>query len=130
MTKTNINDICDEIYNNCVKAGWYTDVKTGQSLVGSRNVPEMLMLMVSEISEAMEGYRKNLKDDKLPQYSAVSVELADLFIRMGDLVGYLKAIGYDSMEDFDKIIEEKRLYNAQRSDHKMENRKAGGGKQF
>lgn len=128
ITKTNINEICDEMYQNCVEAGWYTDIKTGERLV--MNIPERLMLMVSEISEAMEAYRKSTQDDKLPQYSGMSVELADLFIRMCDLVGYLKDIGYPDMEDFDKIVQEKRWYNAQRADHKMENRKAKGGKLF
>lgn len=128
ITKTKINEICDEMYQNCVEAGWYHDIHSGAPLV--MNIPERLMLMVSEISEAMEAHRKNLKDDKLPQYSGMAVELADLFIRMCDLVGYLKDIGYDSMEDFDKIIQEKRWYNAKREDHKVENRKAEGGKAF
>lgn len=128
ITKTNINEICDEMYQNYVEAGWYTNIKTGERLV--MNIPERLMLMVSEISEVMEAYRKNAQDDKLPQYSGVSVELADLFIRMCDLIGYLKDIGYPDMEDFDKIVQEKRWYNAKREDHKMENRKAEGGKQF
>lgn len=39
------------------RAGWYTDLTTGKAL--DRNVPEMLCLIHSEISEAMEGYRKS-----------------------------------------------------------------------
>jgi hypothetical protein len=128
ITKTNINEICDEMYNNCVEAGWYTNIETNERLV--MNVPERLMLMVSEISEAMEAYRKNLKDDKLPQYSGLSVEMADLFIRMADFIGYMKDIGYADMEDIDKIIEEKRRYNAERADHKVENRLSANVKKF
>lgn len=49
-----------------------------------RNLGEMLMLAVSELSEALEGHRKNLPDDKLPHRSMVEVELADFIIRMLD----------------------------------------------
>ena len=45
-----------------IEAGWWTDVRTGESLLGKdeygrdkRNVPEMLCLIHSEVSEAMEG---------------------------------------------------------------------------
>ena len=44
---------------------WWLDLKTGAPL--DRNIPEMLMLIVSEIAEAMEGHRKDLIDDKLPK---------------------------------------------------------------
>ena len=56
MRKT-INELCQEIHEDNVKAGWWTDPKTGQSIKETRNVPEMLMLIVSEVSEAMEGCR-------------------------------------------------------------------------
>ena len=45
---------------------------------------ERFMLMVSELSEAMEGHRKNLKDDKLPEFPMLYVELADTIIRVMD----------------------------------------------
>lgn len=45
---------------------------------------ERFMLMVSELAEAMEGDRKELKDDKLPQYPMLWVELADTVIRVMD----------------------------------------------
>lgn len=125
ITKTNINEIIDEIHDENVKAGWHHDIVTGKQIT---NVPEKMMLMVSEISEALEAFRKDLKDDKLPQYNGVMVELADLFIRMGDLLGYLKTQGYEA--DFDQIIYDKRLFNAERPDHKKENRLGANGKKF
>ncbi len=129
ITKTNINDIIDEIFNNNVIAGWYTDPKTGERIV--RNVPEMMMLMVSEISEAMEGYRKKLQDDKMPEVSMVAAEMGDVFIRWADLCGYLKSLNYPDMDQMDEVIEKKRHYNANRSDHKLENRKNDpNGKDF
>lgn len=45
---------------------------------------ERFMLMVSELAEAMEGDRKSLADDHLPQYPMIWVELADCVIRVMD----------------------------------------------
>lgn len=103
------------------KAGWYTNPTTGLAL--ERNVPEMLCLIHSEISEAMEGYRKNLPDDKLPHRRMIEVELADAMIRIGDLATYLGC-------DLGGAIVEKMAFNATREDHKLEARKAAGGKAF
>jgi len=125
ITKTDINKIIEEIHDENLKAGWHHDMVTGEQIT---NVPEKMMLMVSEISEALEAFRKDLKDDKLPQYDGVTVELADLFIRMGDLLGYLKTAGFDA--DFDQIVYDKRVFNSQREDHKLENRMSANGKKF
>lgn len=102
-------------------AGWYTDINTGEAK--ERNKGEMLCLIHSEISEAMEGIRKNLQDDKLPHRPMGEVELADALIRIFDFAGYC---GYDLAG----AVAEKIDYNAKRADHKIENRKADGGKQF
>lgn len=111
-------------------SGWWTDLKTGQDLTVPGddgrprfNVPEKLCLIHSEISEGMEGHRKNLPDDKLPHRSMLEVELADAVIRIFDLAGGLGL-------DVGGAIAEKLAFNAQRADHKPENRKAEGGKAF
>ena len=71
MNKVKINELVNEIHDNNVKSGWWTNLQTGESLKSKqgetpkRNIPEMLCLIHSEISEAMEGHRKNLMDDKL-----------------------------------------------------------------
>jgi NTP pyrophosphatase (non-canonical NTP hydrolase) len=113
-----------------VDAGWWTDPKTGETLVGKdehgrdrRNVPEMLCLIHSEVSEAMEGYRKSLPDDKLPYRSMFEVELADVLIRIFDLAG---AHGLDLAG----AVAEKTAFNLNRADHKLENRIKAGGKAF
>jgi NTP pyrophosphatase (non-canonical NTP hydrolase) len=116
-----LNDLRDHCYNAALTAGWYHDVNTGEPLV--RNKGEMFMLMVSEISEAMEGARKNKKDDHLPNRPSEEVELGDAVIRIMDFCGYHKL-------DIAGAIREKMAYNKQRADHKPEARKAAGGKAF
>jgi NTP pyrophosphatase (non-canonical NTP hydrolase) len=108
-----IQDIC---FNTSRGAGWWNDVNPG-------TVPTKLCLIHSEISEAMEGYRKDLMDDKLPHRKAIEVELADAVIRIGDLAGYLGL-------DVGGALDEKMAYNAVREDHKPEVRAAAGGKKF
>ena len=105
-------------------AGWWNDLQTGAPLVDRPHVVgEKLMLIVSEVSEAMEGHRKGLVDDKLPHRPMVEVELADAVIRIADLAG---ALGLD----LGGAIAEKMEYNRNRPDHKPENRKADGGKKY
>lgn len=113
-------------------AGWWNDPKTGQDFkaeviagtrLGKALVAEKLALIHSEISEAMEGHRKGLQDDKLPHRKAIEVELADAVIRIGDLAG---ALGLD----LGGAIAEKMAFNAVRPDHKKEARTAGGGKAY
>lgn len=64
---------------------WWHDPATGAKL--DRNMGEMLMLVVSEIAECMEGERKDLMDDHLPHRKMAEVELADAIIRLADIVG-------------------------------------------
>jgi len=100
---------------------WWHDPTTGARL--NRNRGELLCLIHSEISECMEGERKNLPDDKLPHRRMAEVELADALIRIFDYAG---AFGYD----LDGAVAEKREFNAHRADHKAEARLAPGGKAF
>lgn len=104
-----------------VEAGWWTDLDTGKPK--ERNIGELLCLIHSEISEAMEGHRKNLMDDKLPHRSMLEVELADAVIRIADLAGKLEL-------DVGGAIAEKMAFNAIRPDHKIETRKLADGKKY
>ena len=113
-----LTEVC---HSASVKAGWWNDLVTGEKL--NRNVPELLMLVVSEISEAMEGYRKNLMDDKLLHRKMMEVELADAVIRIFDLAG---SQGFD----LGSAIEEKMAYNLVREDHQKESRMGENGKKF
>lgn len=115
----NLNDYAAECHENNIK--WWEDIDTGAPL--KRNKGELLMLIVSEIAECMEGERKDLMDDKLPHRKMAEVELVDALIRIFDYAG---AHGYDLQGAY----EEKTAYNKVREDHKHEARKIAGGKQF
>jgi len=88
-----------------------------------RPIPALLMLVVSEVAEAMEGDRKKLMDDKLPHRSMFEVELADVIIRILDIAGKHNL-------DLGGAVLEKVQYNATREDHKPENRLQEGGKAY
>ena len=100
---------------------WWRDPTTGEKIF--RNRPEMMMLMVSEIAEAMEGFRKNLMDDKLPHRKMETVEMADLLIRLLDYVG-------EFHPDFGEAVVEKMIYNRTREDHTNAHRLGPNGKKF
>ena len=104
-------------------AGWWNESDPKTSKANPLHFSNKLCLVHSEISEAMEGDRKNLMDDKLPHRSMREVELADAVIRIFDLAG-----GYDM--DLAGAIVEKLQYNSTRADHKPENRAALGGKSY
>ena len=156
-----------------------------------RDKAECLALVISELSEALEGERKGLIDDKLPHRLMAEVEMADAVIRLLDLAGgyriplgmcqaerpsdlwkgkgksfcelddhkpraifeimrmvtkigdstvegiwitlaihmieaYCKKHNYDLMGAY----EEKIAFNKVREDHKLETRRADGGKKF
>lgn len=119
--KDQINELVKTCFEASKKAGWHTNIETGELL--NRNKGEMLMLVVSEVAEAMEGERKGLQDDHLPNRPMAEVELADAVIRICDYAGMW---GYD----LGGAIVEKLAYNATRSDHKIENRLKDNGKKW
>lgn len=118
-----VNNLVLECYGASYKAGWWTDPATGDHINAVSLVPTKLCLIHSEISEALEGARKDKMDDHLPHRKSIEVELADAVIRICDLAG---ALGLD----LGRALVEKMRYNAQRADHKMSNRAASGGKKF
>ena len=93
----------------------------------NKNIGELLMLVVSELGEALEahrknrftkvkwleGYEKDLKTSDFPLVFERSIkdtfedEIADVFIRLFDLCGYLGI-------DIEKYIKAKMAYNKTR----------------
>ena len=114
-----LNEIAERIHEANKK--WWLDLETGEQL--KRNVGEMLMLMTSELAEALEGHRKNLMDDHLPERKMFEVELADCLIRILDTAAGMGL-------DIGGAFVEKMRYNSTRHDHTVEGRKAIGGKAY
>ncbi len=102
---------------------WWQDPVTGARI--ERNKGELLALIHSEVSEALEGERKNLMDDKLPQHKMAPVELVDALIRILDYLA-----GHHPDCDVQEIFEQKMSYNSTRSDHSHAARLQANGKKF
>lgn len=115
----NLNELSAKVHQANIK--WWRDIETGEPI--KRNKGELLALIHSEISEALEGERKNLMDDKLPHRKMAEVELVDAIIRILDYAG---GFGYDLQGAFDEKME----YNRTRADHQHANRRVPGGKVF
>lgn len=125
-----VNFMTTTCYHASKDAGWWTDIETGEDV---RTWPPKffklwcgtkMALMAGEIvGEALEGVRKGTMDDKLPHRTSEEVELADAFIRICEYAGGRGL-------DLGGAIAEKLAFNAQRADHKIENRVATGGKTF
>ena len=99
-----------------IDAGWFDGLP--------RNPGEQCALIHSEVSEALEGFRKGCMDDHLPNRRMAEVEFADVMIRIAGYGG--GELGFD----LGGATLEKLAYNRNRADHKLENRNAEGGKKF
>lgn len=114
---------------HAANAKWWFDPETGEDV---RTWPPKflklwvctkLLLITTEVGEGTEGYRKDKMDDHLPERKSLEVELADAWIRIGDLAGGMGL-------DLGGAVRDKLSYNAQRVDHTHAHRLAQGGKSF
>lgn len=99
-----LKELCEKAHSMSRDKGWY-DVPHDR-----RNVGEMLMLIVTELSEAMECYRNDAMQNHLchnGKPEGFPSEIADAVIRIGDLCGHLGI-------DLDAAVAEKMAYNATR----------------
>ena len=121
-TKDFINNLSKEIHRANKNKGFWEDreniphmmeeldgyfSKDKIEAVQKAFIAQMLALINSEISEALEADRKDLMDDKLPNRLGLEVELADAFIRICDM-----AVGLSM--DLGGAVEEKLAYNTTR----------------
>lgn len=101
MIKTNLCELAKQIYEANKAKGFWSDN------VSDRNRGELIALVHSELSEALEADRKQLKDDHLPEYDGFDVELVDALIRLFDMFGAYNI-------PLDEILQKKLQYNAAR----------------
>lgn len=85
----NLIELQNKIHAQNKEMGWWDEPRPFSTFV---------CLFHSELSEAMEGDRKGLMDDHLPQYPMFQVELADFVIRCLDWLGSVKANDYGQTE--------------------------------
>lgn len=102
------NKVFTELYLEC----FFNDVmyltKKHKAWDKEKSVSQKLLLVVSEISEALEGMREGNKMDKhLPTIPNLNVEIADAVIRLLDLSHSLGI-------DLGKALTEKMAFNAKR----------------
>ncbi len=97
-----INSLCERSYRTARLKGWWDY---------ERDIPHVLALVHSEVSEALEAYRSNKletwkrESDSKPE--GFAYELADILIRVADLSKHLDI-------DLEKAIEEKLNFNSTR----------------
>lgn len=105
-----INELIKESHGNSRSKGFWD----GHANATSACIPEKLMLIVSELSEALEEHRGGhapthtyFNPDKPTKPEGIPSELADVMIRVADLAG---AFGID----LESAIRAKMAYNASR----------------
>lgn len=93
------NKLSEEIHKDCVDAGWWDKFNPK-----SKRYPLATMLVLTEYAEAVEGDRKSLADDHLPEYDMRAVELADAAIRLLDQAGAMD-IQFQARSVMEHLIE-------------------------
>lgn len=102
-----LSKLCTDIHARNVAANWWTDLSTNEDILATRNRPELMMLVVSEVTEADSGLEGNLMDDKLPHLPMFDVELADVAIRLCDMIGAEESLHGPLAFDFDEAVNKK-----------------------
>lgn len=105
------------------ESGWWKEYDEMPLEYRKHFIAGKIALMHSELSEGLEGYRKDKMDEHLPHMRNLAVEYADCIIRILDQAEQLGL-------DIESAVIEKMAYNQVRPDHKIENREAAGGKKL
>ena|SRR5260221_246148 len=116
MQDLTMSELIKESYETAVEKGWWAE---GEGT--DRSIGMALMLMVSELSEALEEHRNGKALDEIwyqpnGKPEGIPVELADVMIRIADLVGHYKM-------PLERALREKLAYNKTR-EYRHGNKKA------
>jgi NTP pyrophosphatase (non-canonical NTP hydrolase) len=96
-----LNDICEQAHEIAVDKGFWDS---------QRNIPEILCLIHSEVSEALEDLRHGNMEETVAEDGKINglpSELADIIIRVADLAEALNI-------DLEAVVLRKMAYNATR----------------
>lgn len=96
-----LNEMAKEFHALAIEKGWYDGDK--------RTVPELLCLIHSEVSEALDEYRNGNMNTYFSgvKPDGFDIEVADIIIRILDICAYLEI-------NIDKAIKVKHEYNKTR----------------
>ena len=89
------NVLSERVHDTAVDKGWWEDRDTMISIGYAHseragkfaelmNASNLVALEHSELSEGLEGMRKSLMDDKIPEFTMEEAEAADVVIRLMD----------------------------------------------
>ena len=96
-----LDDLAERVHNNAIEKGFWD--RTADPIF----VAKQMMMIVSEVSEAMEAVRKEMVPDQ------ISDEFADIIIRTLDLYAGMVEAGYVK-KSLDYAIKEKMERNTHR----------------
>jgi NTP pyrophosphatase (non-canonical NTP hydrolase) len=96
-----LDELAEEIHKNAVAKGFWD--RAADEIF----VTKQMMMIVSEVVEAMEVIRKDMDEEKLAD------EFADIIIRTLDLYAGLVEAGY-TKESLDYAVKRKMEYNSKR----------------
>jgi NTP pyrophosphatase (non-canonical NTP hydrolase) len=95
------DDLAEEIHKNAIEKGFWD--RPADPIF----IAKQMMMIVSEVSEAMEAVRKEMDPDQ------ISDEFADIIIRTLDLYAGIAEAGYVK-KSLDYAVKEKMQYNSTR----------------
>lgn len=118
-----LQSIANKLDGLAKERGWDDDMPEPGTKMDILHRATDIALFHSEVSEMLEGVRKNTYDDHIPEYLTEEAEAADIVIRV------LHYVVKHNLR-FTEALNAKHNYNLHREDHKRENRQKEGGKKF